>query len=232
MLLLVGCIGSSGIPSFPCWRRVCCLPASRRLRPSPARPRPLQRGLCRYAQDTQRVRVPCRCIAGRTYPKAAGIMPLPAFLGPGIEQAVAIAHLAQHKEGRDTQSCNRPDGRRALFPIFENQMGFILNIVCPQKLSDTCFGAGCPPDNHRFSRFSVHFTYSGTLKVAFFVPPLFLPKNPARFFFPKINILFFQKITVSAVRCIGCRRHISSRFSCGLSRFCAARHNISATAFL
>ena len=84
MLLLVGCIGSSGVPASLGWRRVCCLPASRRLRLSPARPRPLQRGLYRYAQDTQRVHVPCRCIAPRTRTMATGIAPLPALLRPGI----------------------------------------------------------------------------------------------------------------------------------------------------
>ena len=49
-----------------------------------ARTRLPQRGLCQYAQDTQRVRVPCRCIAPRTRTMAAGIAPLPALLGPGI----------------------------------------------------------------------------------------------------------------------------------------------------
>ena len=137
--------------------------------------------------STRRIRSVCASPAGASRRVHAQWLlvsrPSQHCLSRAYEQAVVIAHLAQHKEGRVAQSCNRPDGRRALFPIFENQMGFILNIVCPQKLSDACFGAEPSPNNHRLSRPFCALHVFRDVRAVVFVFSLLLPKNPARLFF-------------------------------------------------
>ena len=74
--------------------------------------------------STRRIRSVCASPAGASRRVHAQWLlvsrPSQHCLSRAYEQAVVIAHLAQHKEGRVAQSCNRPDGRRALFPIFEN----------------------------------------------------------------------------------------------------------------